>query len=90
MKYPSFPAVNWAHPSDVARLSINAYGLLESETGSISTVVGARVTKCACEQCESRLFNAPFFFWWGGFPTTLKSGHRDIPYFHDWNIPPQP
>jgi hypothetical protein len=32
-KYPYFPAVHWTHLSDAARVNINAYGLLESETG---------------------------------------------------------
>lgn len=43
------PAVHWTYPSDLARVNINAYGLLESETDSTSTVVSACVTKCACK-----------------------------------------
>ena len=34
--------------------------------GSTSTVAGARGTKCACEQCESRLLNALFFSFFFG------------------------
>lgn len=52
----------------------------------VQPVVGAWVTKCACKQ--SSVYRN-FFFLKGGFPATLKSGHRDIPYFHEWNKPPQ-
>jgi hypothetical protein len=88
VKYPSIRstrAVHWTHPPDDARVNINAYGLLESEKGSTSS----RCLWSPNVHVSSRLFTGIFFLR-GGFPTTLKSGHRDIPYFHERNKPPQP